>query len=107
MAPRHWQIMKYDGNGRTRYGKVEAIDLAQAPARVVRTAMRAAALIGDGLYGVDLKTVGAKTYVVEVNDNPSIEAGCEDGILKEALYESIMRFFLKRLEAGQQQRTKR
>jgi glutathione synthase/RimK-type ligase-like ATP-grasp enzyme len=104
MAPRHWQIMKYDGNGRTRYGKVEAVDLAQAPPSVVRTALRAAALIGNGLYGVDLKTVGNKTYVVEVNDNPSIETGCEDAILKEALYESIMRVFLQRLEAGQERR---
>jgi glutathione synthase/RimK-type ligase-like ATP-grasp enzyme len=104
MASRHWQIMKHEGNGRTRYGKVEAVDVAQAPTRVVRTALRAAALIGEGLYGVDLKTVGGKTYVVEVNDNPSIEAGEEDAILKEALYENIMRVFLKRLEAGQEHR---
>ncbi|MBN1611270.1 MAG: RimK family protein [Polyangiaceae bacterium] len=104
MAPRHWQIMKHEGNGRTRYGKVEAVDIAQAPARVVRTALRVAALIGDGLYGVDLKTVGGKTYVVEVNDNPSIEAGEEDAILKDALYENIMRVFLQRLEAGQERR---
>jgi glutathione synthase/RimK-type ligase-like ATP-grasp enzyme len=28
-----------------------------------------------GLYGVDLKQVNGKIYVVEVNDNPSTDAG--------------------------------
>ena len=44
--------------------------------------VRAANLIGDGLYGVDLKQDGQQCYVMEVNDNPNIDAGNEDGVLQ-------------------------
>ena len=68
------------------------------PAQVLRTAIKAANLIGDGLYGVDLKQVGDKVYVIEVNDNPNIDAGVEDKYLKNELYDRIMRVFLRRVE---------
>ena len=55
-------------------------------------------MIGDGLYGVDLKYVEGKVYVVEVNDNPNIDAGVEDMVLKDELYVRIMRVILKRIE---------
>jgi glutathione synthase/RimK-type ligase-like ATP-grasp enzyme len=103
MARKHWQIIKNESRGR-RYGKVEAVDLGDAPEHVVKTAVRAASLIGDGLYGVDLKEDGKRAYVVEVNDNPSLEAGYEDVVLEDALYERIMQVFLHRLEARQQGR---
>ena len=54
-------------------------------------------LIGDGLYGVDLKRVGRRVVVIEVNDNPSIEAGYEDAVLKDALYREIMGSMLRRI----------
>lgn len=101
MAPHHWQIIQNRPGGARRYGRVEALALDAAPPAVVKTALRAAELIGDGLYGVDLKQVGRHVYVVEVNDNPSIDAGCEDAILKDTLYESVMRVFVERLEARQ------
>ena len=66
---------------------------------MVRTALRVSNLIGDGLYGVDLKQVGRQVYVIEVNDNPSIEAGVEDAVLKGDLYGRIMEEFLRRLHA--------
>ena len=31
--------------------------------------------MGDGLYGVDLKQTSKGVYVIEVNDNPNIDAG--------------------------------
>jgi glutathione synthase/RimK-type ligase-like ATP-grasp enzyme len=65
-------------------------------------ALRAARLFGRGLYGVDLKQVGKKIYVIEVNDNPSIEAGCEDAVLRDELYRRIMWGFLRRLDALKQ-----
>ncbi|GIX47256.1 MAG: ribosomal protein S6 modification protein [Candidatus Tectimicrobiota bacterium] len=98
MAAHHWQILRRDRAGRNRYGKVETLPVSQAPRQVVRTALRAAALIGDGLYGVDLKQVGRRCYVIEVNDNPNIDAGVEDAVLGEALYRRIMQVFLDRLE---------
>ncbi len=102
MARHHWQIIKRDRSGRTRYGQVDSIPLDQAPEQAVRTAVRAANLIGDGLYGVDVKQVGHRFNVIEINDNPSIEAGDEDSELKDELYLRIMREFLHRVEARKQ-----
>ena len=100
MAPGHWQVHKYEP-GRHVEGRTVALPLAQAPEAVVSAAVRAANLIGDGLYGVDLKQARGECYVIEVNDNPSIEAGCEDGVLKDALYREVMRVFLRRISARQ------
>ena len=33
---------------------------------------------GNGLYGVDIKNNNGDAYVIEVNDNPSIESGEDD-----------------------------
>ena len=66
--------------------------------------MRAASLIGDGFYGVDLKQVGRSAHVIEVNDNPSIDAGYEDAVLKDTLYERIMEHFVRRLERQKERR---
>ena len=41
---------------------------------------------------------GRKAYVIEVNDNPSIEAGYEDRVLKDELYFRVMEVFLERIE---------
>ncbi|MCZ7582697.1 MAG: RimK family protein [Deltaproteobacteria bacterium] len=98
MAAGHWQIVKHRDSGRIGYGRVETIPVDDAPARVVRTALKAAALIGNGLYGVDLKEVGRRVVVIEVNDNPTIEHGEEDGVLKGHLYVRIMHYFLQAIE---------
>lgn len=98
MARRHWQIIKRDDSGTTDEGHVDTLSVGEAPDEVVKTALKAANLIGDGLYGVDLKQVGQKCYIIEVNDNPSIDSGFEDCVLKDALYREIMGVFLKRIE---------
>jgi glutathione synthase/RimK-type ligase-like ATP-grasp enzyme len=103
MARKHWQIIASAG-GETAYGKVEAVPLELVPRQVVRTAVRAANLIGDGLYGVDLKPTGRQACVIEVNDNPSIDAGYEDALLKDSLYERIMEVFVRRLERSKERR---
>lgn len=99
MARRHWQIINWKGDGARSYGRVDTLAVDAAPRAVVRTAVRAARLVGDGLYGVDLKQVGRKVYVIEVNDNPSLEAGCEDKVLGQDLYKEIMGVFLRRIQA--------
>ena len=71
--------------------------IEQAPTRVVKTALKAANHIGRGLYGVDLKEVGGKVYMIEVNDNPNIDAGFEDAVLGDELYLRIMRTFMARV----------
>jgi len=98
MADDHWQIINHDRDGHRRYGRIETLPVQEAPARVVRTALRAANLIGDGLYGVDIKQVRGRVYVVEVNDNPNIDAGNEDAVLGSRLYERIVNVFLQRIE---------
>ncbi|MCB9871846.1 MAG: RimK family protein [Planctomycetes bacterium] len=98
MASGHWQIVAKDSKG-YRYGRVEPVPLDLVPPRVVRTAIRAAGAIGDGLYGVDLKSVGKRIVVTEVNDNPNLDFGCEDAILGDELYRGIMRYFVDRLNA--------
>jgi glutathione synthase/RimK-type ligase-like ATP-grasp enzyme len=98
MARGHWQIMKREADGDFRFGNVDTLPLDQVPARVVKIALRAAATIGDGLYGVDLKQLGKRVVVTEVNDNPNIDVGFEDSVLKDALYSRIMGGFLRRVE---------
>lgn len=105
MAPRHWQIMHHAEGGRTRYGKVETLPVEDAPEAVVETAVRAARLVGDGLYGVDLKQLGDRCYVIEVNDNPNLDSGGEDAVLGEELYRRVMQEFLVRIEARGQEWT--
>lgn len=61
-------------------------------------ALKAANLIGDGLYGVDMKQTENGVYVIEVNDNPSLEQGVEDLVLKEKLYHIVMAEFVRRLD---------
>lgn len=97
MAPGHWQIIKHDDNGRSD-GPTEAVTVGAAPEEVVRTAVQAANLIGDGFYGVDIKQVGNRCYIIEINDNPNVDAGNEDAILEDALYREVMGVFLRRIE---------
>lgn len=99
MAPGHWQIIKHQVTQPTEEGAAAALAIGEAPDDVIALAMRAAGAIGDGLYGVDIKQAGGQCYVIEVNDNPNLDAGIEDGVLKDALYREVMSVFLKRIEA--------
>ena len=83
---------------RNRYGKLETVPVELAPRRAVQAALKAANLVGDGLYGVDVKESNGGFFVIEVNDNPNLDAGCEDAVLKDELYRRIMSVFLNRIE---------
>jgi len=98
MSRDHWQIVKHGADGRHEEGGFETLSVADAPKAVVRTALKAADLIGDGLYGVDLKETAEGPAVIEVNDNPSLDAGVEDGVLGEGLYRQVIGEFVERLE---------
>ena len=76
--------------------------MAAAPAKVVEIATKAASLIGSGLYGVDLKETDRGVFVVEINDNPNIDAGVEDAVLKDELYRTILGSLVRRLERRSQ-----
>lgn len=97
MSGEHWQI--YDHGAPVTEGKWRTFALEDAPPRVIKTALRAANLIGNGFYGVDLKETPKGVVVIEVNDNPSVESEVEDEVLGETLYTRVMEEFLRRLEA--------
>ncbi|MBI1335420.1 MAG: ATP-grasp domain-containing protein [Phycisphaera sp.] len=99
MARKHWQILSRDAQGKIVTGNADCLAVEAAPKRVVGTAVRAAKLIGDGLYGVDLKQVNGRVVVIEVNDNPSLDSGVEDRVLKDELYNAVIRSFIRRIEA--------
>ena len=99
MARGHWQIYDHSQKGSARFGRFDTLPVADAPADIVQAALKAANAIGDGLYGVDLKMLGDRPVVIEVNDNPSIESGIEDHVLKDGLYDAVMASFRRRLES--------
>jgi glutathione synthase/RimK-type ligase-like ATP-grasp enzyme len=101
MADGHWQIYHH-GAQRTKEGESETIDVQHAPRDVIRLALKAANAIGDGLYGVDIKTVNGQPVLMEVNDNPNIDRGVEDAVLGDELYDRIMKVFKTRVDTGKQ-----
>jgi glutathione synthase/RimK-type ligase-like ATP-grasp enzyme len=101
MAPGHWKVNQLAEGQRLIEGKTVAMAVGEAPEQVVATAVRAANLIGRGLYGVDLKQVEDRVYLIEVNCNPNIDAGNEDQVLGEALYREVVGVFARRIaESG-------
>jgi glutathione synthase/RimK-type ligase-like ATP-grasp enzyme len=69
-----------------------------APPEVVNAAVRAASLIGEGLYGVDLKETEQGVIIIEINDNPSIDHDVEGAVLKDEIWRRIISWFSTRLE---------
>lgn len=98
MARGHWQIVATGSSGQRRYGRVEAIPLDQAPAEAIHVATMAARLIGDGFYGVDIKETDGEFFVIEINDNPNVDAGCEDAAIGNLLYTTVMDWFRHKLD---------
>ncbi|EWY38783.1 carboxylate--amine ligase [Skermanella stibiiresistens SB22] len=98
MAKKHWQIVKHGSDGRFEQGSFKTMLVDEAPRAVVEIAVKAAGLIGNGLYGVDLKQNDRGIFVIEINDNPNIDTGVEDLRLKDELYKIIIREFIRRLD---------
>jgi glutathione synthase/RimK-type ligase-like ATP-grasp enzyme len=62
-------------NGHIVYCDVESVPMDQVPPKVIDLGIAAGNAIGRGLYGVDIKERNGRLYVIEVNDNPSLEGG--------------------------------
>lgn len=99
MAKGHWQIVKHEADGAHDEGTFETVPVEEAPADIVDAALAAARPIGTGLYGVDVKQTPRGPMVVEVNDNPNLDAGVEDKVLGDDLWRAILRDFIRRIEA--------
>lgn len=98
MAKKHWQIVNHDTRGKPDEGGFRAFTLEQTPANVVETAVKAASCIGCGLYGVDLKETPDGVFLIEVNDNPNLDHGCEDSGEKDDVWVKLTQWFIDRLE---------
>ncbi|MGH8353981.1 MAG: RimK family protein [Pseudomonas sp.] len=98
MSKGHWQIYDHSPDAEEACGESRTLAVEAAPPEVVALAVKIANLIGDGLYGVDLKQAKGKVVVIEVNDNPNIDAGVEDAYLQDELYALVLLEFVRRLE---------
>ena len=98
MSRNHWQVINHHQEGKAAEGAHKTFAIQDVDPVITSTALKAAKLIGDGLYGVDIKVIGGKPYVVEVNDNPNIDSGVEDAVLKDQLYQVIMDEFANRID---------
>lgn len=96
MAANHWQIVNW-ASADHDVGGADTIAVEDAPKGLLDLAVKATSLIGDGLYGVDIKQRGKKFYIIEINDNPNLDEGVEDRVLKQNLYQTIMQEFMNRL----------
>ncbi len=97
MVKNHWQIYRHGGK-RTASGDFDTLPTYEVPRDVLRAALAATQPIGNSLYGVDVKEKDGKGYVIEVNDNASLDYGIEDAFLGMELYRLIMGEFLRRME---------
>ena len=99
MAQDHWQIYNWTQTANDNFsGLAECIPVNQVPDHILKTAVKASSLIGDGLYGVDLKEIDGQARIIEINDNPNIDSGVEDKLLGDELYLRLMRSFYNRIE---------
>ena len=81
-------------DGKLTWNPVEAMPVGEADPRLLDTALRAGAAVGQGFYGIDIKQHGDVFTVIEVNDNPTLNAGEEDRHCPE-IYEAIVRLLLE------------
>ncbi|HXK81421.1 MAG TPA: GNAT family N-acetyltransferase [Bacteroidales bacterium] len=98
MSKGHWQIYNWMSTEGEIEGQSETLPIEEVPENVIKTAIKASSLMGDGLYGVDMKVVDGKVYVVEVNDNPNIDFGIEDFVSQELLYNTIIDSIIRRIK---------
>ncbi|MFA7552706.1 MAG: RimK family protein [Spongiibacteraceae bacterium] len=99
MVKNHWQIYRHNDNKSADSGGFDTMPTFEVPKAVLQAALKATKPIGNGLYGVDVKESAGKGYVIEVNDNPSLESGVEDKYMGNELYSMIMKEFVSRIEA--------
>ena len=103
MARKHWQIVRHTEGHRPLEGGYKTVAIAAAPREVVETGVRAARLIGRGLYGVDIKATDRGVFVIEINDNPNLVHDVEDAAEGDEVWRRLAGWFLKRLQREEPQ----
>lgn len=99
MAKDHWQIYNWQSSIEDDVtGNFDIVANEDTPSFILETALKATKLVGNGLYGVDLKVINGKAVIIEINDNPNIDAGVEDSILKDTLYTKVIEYLINQLQ---------
>jgi glutathione synthase/RimK-type ligase-like ATP-grasp enzyme len=99
MTKGHWQIYNHSNKvKKDQVGQAETFPISKVPKSVLNAALKLSHQVGDSLYGVDLKEKDGKAYIIEINDNPNIDAGVEDAIAGMDLYHNIINEFIRRIE---------
>lgn len=97
MVKNHWQIYKHEPNGKSHDGQFETVPVELVPKDVIQLAQKACSLVGNGIYGVDIKVSDGRGYIIEINDNPNIDAGVEDVVRGYCLYLDVMEELKRRI----------
>lgn len=100
MVKDHWQIYDWNGESNPKVGGTEAVTIESVPTQLINIAIKATGLIGDGFYGVDIKQINKRNLVIEINDNPSIDHGAEDAVLKDDLYLAVTQSLMQRVQTS-------
>ena len=90
MPKNHWQIVKHEADGRFEEGTFKTYAVEQAPREVVE--------LGAARGGADRRRPVWRRYqadrrgavVIEINDNPNLDVGVEDAVLKDELYRRLL-----------------
>ena len=111
MAKGHWQIYNWSSDTKDDItGNFDCMPIADAPKPIVDAAVKAVlavvgthihghgALQAPGLFGVDVKEVAGKPFVIEVNECPNIDHGIEDKAMGDDLYKAIIGSLKMRIE---------
>jgi glutathione synthase/RimK-type ligase-like ATP-grasp enzyme len=90
MSPGAWRIHDRDDSGRPNLCTVQSVEKSQVDPRLIQIALKAGAAIGSSFYGIDIKELDDGFMVIEVNDNPTIDAGSED-LNNPEVYRNVIR----------------
>lgn len=99
MAKDHWQIYNWSSQQKADIeGNFETLPINEVPEAVIALALKATKLIGDGLYGVDIKVSDDRAVIIEINDNPNVDHGVEDRLAGDELYTQIIASLKRRIQ---------
>ncbi len=99
MAPDHWQIYNWSAKIKDdQLGNADCMAIEDVPKNILETALDTAKIMGLGLYGIDIKEVNGKPLVIEINDNPNMDAGVEDRFYGDIIYTKVIEALIKRIE---------
>lgn len=95
MANGYWKIIKHTKKDNMKFGNTEPICVKDVPSHILDLAIKSSLLVGDGLYGVDIKEKDGKAVVIEINDCPNVDLEWES--LKDNSIEKILIHFKQKM----------